>query len=365
MNISILSHSVVSPLGIGSEENFMAIQKGNTGIELIDDKNLSSTPFYAAQLSDLRTGDRLTRFEHAAYISVMDTLNKNSYPIDVKRTAFVLATTKGNIELIAKSKFSSDLQLGPSASRIAGMIGVDKSFVVSNACTSGVMAVILAKQLLQTKAFDHVIVNGTDVLSQFIVSGFQSLHALSDSPCKPFDETRNGLNLGEASATMIVTSAHKTEYCISGSAATNDSNHISGPSRTGEELSIAIKNALRNSGMNGGDLDFISAHGTATLFNDEMEAKAFSAAGVSNIPVNSLKGYFGHTLGAAGLVEIIMSVQSLKHNELTPTKGFGKSGVSQPLNVIQRVEKKPLGSFLKTASGFGGCNAAIIIKKNT
>ena len=152
---------------------------------------------------------------------------------------------------------------------------------------------------------------------------------------------------------------------IIGGGLSNDANHISGPSRTGMELSVAVRQALREAQKTSTEIDFISAHGTATVFNDEMEAKAFYSLGMENIPLNSLKGYFGHTLGAAGVVETIMSVHSLLNNEVLASKGFDKLGVSQSINVCKELIKKPLASCLKTASGFGGCNAAIILQKDS
>ncbi|MBX2968003.1 MAG: beta-ketoacyl-[acyl-carrier-protein] synthase family protein [Cyclobacteriaceae bacterium] len=363
MTVSVLSDSLISPLGMGSEINFSAIREGASGITLIEDRALSNVPFYGARVVDNQKNGTLTRFEYMSVHCIEDALQKSSRLIDFEKTVFILATTKGNIDLIDGDKHDPGLLLHIAADRIAKHIGVKRSMVVSSACTSGVMAVILAKRMLTEKHFDHAIVTGTDLLTRFVVSGFQSLYALSHEPCKPFDVDRKGLNLGEASATVILSTVHRTAYSILGSGATNDSNHISGPSRTGEELSLAIRQALINSQLHAEDIDFISAHGTATPYNDEMEAKAFNHAGVGHVPVHSLKGYFGHTLGAAGLVEIVMSLQSLKHDELLATKGFSKLGVSLPLNVIDRPHKKPLKAFLKTASGFGGCNAAAIIKK--
>ncbi len=362
MKLAILSDSVVTPLGIGSEINFLAIQNGKSGIALIENSSLSDVPFYGSYIHEKNTLQGFTRFENITIQSVEDALKKSNQDFDLIKTAFVLATTKGNIELLSSTGHNSkDLLLHHTANKIAKHLGIEKSFVVSNACASGVMAVMLGKQLLEAGSFQHVIVSGTDVLSKFVVSGFQSLHALSDEPSKPFDANRKGLNLGEASATIILSATHKADYTILGSAATNDANHISGPSRTGEELSAAIKMAMSSAKK---PVDFISAHGTATLYNDEMEAKAFNHAKVSDVPVNSLKAYFGHTLGAAGLLEIIMSLQSLKHNELIASKGYETHGVSMPLNVIKKSEKRELNTFLKTASGFGGCNAAIVIGKS-
>lgn len=362
MTLSILSDSVVTPLGIGSEVNFAAIQKGMSGIAWIENSTLSNVPFYGAHIHGSNECPGFTRFESLAIQSIRDAVKKCNSGINLKKTALVVSTTKGNIELLHSSGYNqNDLLLHHTAQKIATQVGITKSYVVSNACASGVMAVMLGKKLLETGSFNYVIVTGVDVLSRFIVSGFQSLYALSDAPCKPFDAQRKGLNLGEAAATIILSSVDESEYAIVGSAATNDANHISGPSRTGEELSKAITQALSTSAR---PLDFISAHGTATLYNDEMEAKAFHHAELSSVPVNSLKGYFGHTLGAAGLVEISMSLQSLKHQELIASKGYEQHGVSVPLNVIKKSEKKVLNAFLKTASGFGGCNAAIVIGKS-
>jgi len=362
MIFSILSDSVVSPLGAGSEQNYTALQQGVSGITKADDKTLSDTPVYAARIQERKLIHGLTWFESLAMQSIEDALQNIKPGIDLKQTVFVLSTTKGNIELLNSHQADDkNLLLHVTANNLASRIGVKKSYVVSNACASGVVAVMLGKHLLESENFKYAIITGADVLSKFVVSGFQSLYALSDAPCKPFDSTRKGLNLGEAAATIILSSEHQSDYSILGSAATNDANHISGPSRTGEELGAAIKSALKAAKRS---IDFISAHGTATLYNDEMEAKAFNYAGVREIPVNSLKGYFGHTLGAAGLVEIIMSLKSMQHQELIASKGYEQHGVSLPLNVIRKSEKKAMSTFLKTASGFGGCNAAIVIGKS-
>lgn len=157
--------------------------------------------------------------------------------------------------------------------------------------------------------------------------------------------------------------SEKSCVSIAGGGLSNDANHISGPSRTGEELGFAIHQALQEAGINSNDIDFISAHGTATLYNDEMEAKAFNLMNLQETPLNSLKGYYGHTLGAAGILETILSAQSLKEDELIPTAGFESGGVTQPVNVIKKKESRVLKRCLKTASGFGGCNAAIILQK--
>ncbi|GAC1439223.1 MAG: hypothetical protein NVSMB63_04430 [Sediminibacterium sp.] len=206
---------------------------------------------------------------------------------------------------------------------------------------------------------------GADVISKFILSGFQSFQAISPEPCKPFDRERKGINLGEGAGTIILSSNRKYAKGIKvmGGAVSNDANHISAPSRTGEELGHVIKTALRDSAFSSADIDLISAHGTATLYNDEMEAKAITSARLQSVPANSLKGYYGHTLGAAGLIESIISIQSLKENLVLPTRGFEQMGLTTPLNISNSFLHTPLKNCLKTASGFGGCNAAVVFSK--
>ena len=151
---------------------------------------------------------------------------------------------------------------------------------------------------------------------------------------------------------------------MAGAATSNDANHISGPSRTGVELCQAIRLAISEAGRIPEEVGYISAHGTATSFNDEMESKALALCGLTNTPVNSFKGYWGHTLGAAGIIESVAAISSLRTNTLFHSAGYETSGVPEPLNVINGNRRAEPGLILKTASGFGGCNAAIVYQKD-
>jgi 3-oxoacyl-[acyl-carrier-protein] synthase-1 len=240
---------------------------------------------------------------------------------------------------------------------------VHTPIVISSACVSGLSALLTGMRLIQSGVCQHVVVTGADVISKFVLSGFQSFQAISPEPCRPFDKNRKGLNLGEGAASIILSSKYNKGIKIAGGATTNDANHISAPSRTGEELALAINKALQQAQLLSTDINFISAHGTATLYNDEMEAKAITQAGMASVPVNSLKGYYGHTLGAAGLIESVIAIQSLKAQIVLPTKGFNEHGVSTPLNIQKESQFITAKHCLKTASGFGGCNAAMIFSK--
>ncbi len=162
---------------------------------------------------------------------------------------------------------------------------------------------------------------------------------------------------------MTSNTLYNLQIQVLSGAVSNDANHISAPSRTGEELCQAINQSLADAGLSANDIDFVSAHGTATSYNDEMEAKAIDLAGLSNVPTNSLKGFYGHTLGAAGLIESVISMQSLKESIILPTPGHRPLGVSSPINIVTGLLQHPVKTFLKTASGFGGCNGAVIFSK--
>ena len=138
---------------------------------------------------------------------------------------------------------------------------------------------------------------------------------------------------------------------------------MSGPSRTGEGLASAIAGAIKEAGILPSEIDVISAHGTATLYNDEMEALAFQTRGLGAVPVYSVKGNIGHTLGAAGIIETIYLANSMQQDKLIPSKGFSETGTSVALNIVTEAVSKKLTTGLKTASGFGGGNTALILKK--
>ena len=240
----------------------------------------------------------------------------------------------------------------------------NETIVLSNACVSGILAVAVAQRFINDGVYDEVIIVSGDLVSEFILSGFASFQAISNEPCKPFSKNRTGITIGEAVASVLVTSKKKKNAIqVLGTGSCNDANHISGPSRTGEGLVMSIESALNEAKIDTNEIDYISAHGTATNYNDEMEAVAFGRLKMLETPINSLKGYYGHTLASSGLLETIIGIKSLENNTLISSLGFDELGVSENINVIKKTEKKELNIFLKTASGFGGCNTAVILRK--
>jgi 3-oxoacyl-[acyl-carrier-protein] synthase-1 len=375
----LISDNIISSLGFTTEENMTSFREGHTGIKLYDDQTLAPAPFWASRVDDEELSRRFTvfgnpsgytRFERLVICSVKDALSRCTIDITGKRTLFILSTTKGNIDLLKGNSVNRFEESRTYLWYTAHLLQRFFSFhtvplIVSNACISGVLAIIEGARLIRANLFDTVIVTGADLVTEFVLSGFNSFQSLSKGPCRPFDKNRQGLSLGEGAGTVILSgdvslalsnNPVKAGYGCSA----NDANHISGPSRTGEGLYLAIKHTLERSSV---PVDYISAHGTATPYNDEMESVALNRAGLQDVPVNSFKGYWGHTLGAAGVIESAAGAYSLANNILFQTLGYEEPGVTQAVAVIDKTVEKNLGSFLKIASGFGGCNAALMFHK--
>ncbi|MEO6523622.1 MAG: beta-ketoacyl synthase N-terminal-like domain-containing protein [Mucilaginibacter sp.] len=369
--VYIVSDNITSPLGTTTADNFAQLKNGISGVRL-HNNSMSDTSFYASLFGDDTFADNVqhTKFEQLLIASITNALEGTGLEPAGSKTALIISSTKGNISLLETEVHTPELNkriaLHNSAKLVANHFGfITQPIVVSNACISGILGTVTGMRLIESGQYETVIVSGADVISKFILSGFQSFNAISSQPCKPFDADRDGITLGEGAATIILSSNPKYNRGIRvmGGASSNDANHISAPSRTGEELAQAINASLKQAGLSSSDIDLISAHGTATIYNDEMEAKAITLAGLQTTPLNSLKGFYGHTLGAAGLIESIISLQSLKQNIIIPTAGFNQIGVPTPVNVCTELTSQPLKNILKTASGFGGCNGAVIFSK--
>ncbi|WP_029271424.1 beta-ketoacyl synthase N-terminal-like domain-containing protein [Flavobacterium sp. KJJ] len=373
--IYITETNCITPLGFDVQSNIEAILRSDSGIQLHQDISLMPNPFYSSIISDekinsafakINTETKYSRLEKMMILALEPMIKNSGIELNSK-TAFILSTTKGNVTALKDNSEESfnTAHLDVLAKNIAAFFGfTTQPIVISNACVSGILAISVAKRMIQSELYDNVFVVAGDEVSEFVLSGFNAFQAMSDLPCKPYSKNRTGVSLGEATAAILISAeAKNAKIKIIGDSSINDANHISGPSRTGEGLFRSIQNALTEAQIEANKLDYISAHGTATPFNDEMEAIAFSRLGLQNIPVNSLKGFYGHTLGASGLLETVIAIESANQNMLFESKGFDEIGVSESINVIEKNEEANIEYFLKTASGFGGCNTAVVFEK--
>ena len=371
------AHNIISPLGMTTAENYAAVKEGRSMLKRYEGLWRLPEPFTASLMdrekveeafAPLANGAKYTFFEKMIILSASRAIAEAKIDAASDRVLFILSTTKGNVFLLDKKETGFPQErvlLGYAAKQMTDFFhNPNTAIVVSNACISGVCAQIQAMRELGSGRFDYVVTVGADVQSAFIVSGFQSFKALSVDPCKPFDANRTGLNLGDAAATLVYTrkdEINENEWVACRGAIRNDANHISGPSRTGEGSYRALKVALGE--VSPDKIAFINAHGTATLYNDEMESFAIERAGLSKVPVNGLKGYYGHTMGAAGIMETILSMQAIDDHNILATRGYETMGVTHPLVLSNQNQPTDKRAFIKLLSGFGGCNAVLLFAK--
>ena len=343
-------------------ETLAAMRRGECGL-----KYEEAFGMYAGR-SEVKIVEGYSCFESMIIEQLDNILTDSAVSLHSEDVQLVLSTTKGNIDLLAEDceNITETTYIYTSAEAIARRYNAARRpIVISNACISGVSAFVVARELLQSSKAKHVIVAGGDALSEFITAGFASFKSISSQPCRPYDAERDGLTLGEAAGAVLLTTdealADEAKIRLVGGAISNDANHISGPSRTGDGLYYAIANAMREAGVTKEDVGFVNTHGTATRYNDEMESKAVAWAELTDKPLNSLKGYIGHTLGASGVVETIISAEELKAGYIFGTKGFTSSDTPHTLTLSNREQAISGRCCVKSASGFGGCNAAIVL----
>ena len=412
--IEVTATHLASPLAWGTAAHLAALRDGQTALRhdhyfgLPEPTTAAVFPHQAITERFIATfgaeaAHTLTRFEQLVALSVHEAAAEGGITLDDPAVLFILATTKGNVHLLGATDEPHiprhRVALSEAATAVAQHLHLQRMpIVVSNACISGSHALLLASQrLAEDSTLRHVIVCGADLLSRFIVSGFGAFKALSPEVCRPFDAARCGLNLGEAAATLILSRTDgEVHYRPSSSSAAlshrwtlrsgcvrNDANHISGPSRTGEgvyralcatlglseESNIENLEDLQENPPHWSDdpdwksatahLACVSCHGTATAYNDEMESIALYRAGLTHLPAYSLKSTFGHTLGAAGVLETILTMVAVEQGTLWGTRGYSASGVSHELSLSSEAQPLSGDSFLKLLSGFGGCNAVL------
>jgi len=374
-----IGDSIISPLAMTSHGNYEAVLRGESRLQYYEHAFGLPEPCFISLFDEERLNNAFsalvdfgiggyTKMEKAAILAANQAIEEANIAADRDNVIFILSTTKGNVDLLEQNTYEPERPyLWRSAQIIAEFFdNPNTPIVVSNACISGCAAQIAAANQLRYGGYKYAVVIGAETLSKFIISGFQSFKALSKERCKPFDGNRCGLNLGEAAAAIVYTIGDESTtlpdntLILRAGAINNDANHISGPSRTGEGLFRAIQKATH--GFNPDNIAFINAHGTATPYNDDMESVAVTRAGLQDTPVNSMKGYFGHTLGAAGVLETILSHQAIKNHTVIGTLGTDTPGTVNTVNVALQTQPVRGNAFMKLISGFGGSNAALLLE---
>jgi 3-oxoacyl-[acyl-carrier-protein] synthase II len=310
--------------------------------------------------------------------AVSETLRQKTDSASSGSCGFILATTKGDFGALEKWIDNADQTppktspplLSDSASAIAEHFGIaGPYFCVSTACTSGLVGLIEAAAMVQAGEAPSMLVCGADIAGGMVHDGFAALHAISPTACRPFDADRDGLKLGSAAAACLVCRADaalvKNEspvLLLEGWGISSDAVHMTAPDRQAVGLKSAIRQALAMADIRPEQVDAVVLHGTGTPFNDAMEALAVRELFSHRPHLTAVKGLIGHTLGASGLIETALAGLMLEHQVVPPITGLKKPAFEDLALVRDVPVERPIKRVLKTSSGFGGMNAAVVLR---
>lgn len=373
--VHITDCALVSGLGAGVDHVWSQLLAGKTAIrevERFDTKN------YITKLAATVPGLEAEAGQSRLY-PLLEMLLGQLAQIP-PQARLITATTKGAIDLLeghcrqhpSGGVLPVQVQLGTVPTWVAHKLQLEDGGVNFNAaCASSTLAIARGAALIAHGGAEVVVVCCADLVSEFVFSGFSALQALAVEASRPFDRERSGLTLGEgAAALVLMSSAAAQRYGrvklarVRGWGAANDANHITAPARNGCGLIQTIKQALAQAQIEADDVAAISAHGTGTVYNDMMEITAFKAVFADReLPLASLKGALGHTLGAAGGIEAVLALKSLATGLVPPTCGLCCPEELVAHQVSNCCQKFTGDMLLSTNSGFGGVNAALVLQR--
>ncbi|MCF4101637.1 beta-ketoacyl-[acyl-carrier-protein] synthase family protein [Gillisia sp. M10.2A] len=391
--IAITGMGIISALGEGVETNLQALLSGNTGLsfpEILNTRHKHlpvgeiklTNPALAAQLA-LPELHNFTRAALLGAVAVREALKMAGLQEnDLQHTGFISGTSVGGIDFTERyykefqqkpeyRKFIQAQHPGFTSTQIADhfRLGGYRT-TISTACSSSANAIMLGAKLIKHGKLKRVVVGGTDCLSKFTLNGFNSLMILSSDFCKPFDEDRNGLNLGEGAGYLVleaddVLDGKPVLARISGYANANDAFHQTASSENGEGAFLAMKNAMISAKLNASEISAVHAHGTATKNNDLSESTALNRVFGDSVPdFRSTKAFTGHTLAAAGGLEAVFSILSLQNNLTFPNLIFVTPIKETGLIPVVHLKEKVLTHVLSNSFGFGGNCSSLIFSKN-
>lgn len=389
MSISITGLGIVSAIGMNLDENLNSLQNLKSGISNIDLINELQENFLGGEikltnqeLSLIAFGkdqpEVLPRSLLLSLIAAKQAWGENNISPKIK-TVIIGATTVGGMDLVEKI-LEKDVRIQSLAHNPSGIITdyladyfhLDEfKTTISTACSSAANAIILGSRMIKNGLADRVLVGGGDALTKFTVNGFNSLRIYDTDFCKPFDNNRKGLNLGEAAAYIVLENKksmaitkNKKVASILGWGNANDAYHQTASSPEGEGAQKAMQLALDEAKLSSKDIDYINAHGTATPNNDLSEGRAIEKLFGQKQLFSSTKAFTGHTLAAAGIIELIYSILSIKNNTIFPTLNHNalmpELKITPVTNIIENIT---VNTVLSNSFGFGGNNATIIIGK--
>ncbi len=391
--VAVTGMGIISAIGNGVKQNLNSLLKAQDGLsfpEILKTKHrhlpvgeIKFSNFIFEKRLQLAGDHSYTRAAFLGIIAAQEAINSSGLTSkDLLSTGFISGSSVGGIDATEKyyleyEKSTANHQYIPAqhpgftTNKISEYLKIQGyTTTISTACSSGANAIMLGARLIKSGELDRVIVGGTDCLTKFTLNGFNSLKILSEDKCKAFDDSRNGLNLGEGAAYLVLEAEHlaKDKNVIGrvlGYGNANDAFHQTASSESGEGAYKAMKDAFEVAGISTENIDYINAHGTATRNNDLSESNALKQIFNSEVPdFSSIKGFTGHTLAAAGALETVLSILSLQNNVIFPNLNFSKPMSESGLLPITELKQKPIHHVLSNSFGFGGNCTSLIFSKN-
>jgi 3-oxoacyl-[acyl-carrier-protein] synthase-1 len=394
--ILVTGLGIITSIGNNLVENFHSLKAGHTGIgpvRLLETSHRGILPAGEIPLTDaelatlagVKPVDGLTRTALLGIIAAKEAVDSSQSIAFLNRelrTGLISGSTVGG--MVATEKYYLDYlesekhaawiasnDCSDSTERIAALLGIN-GFVstINTACSSSANAIMTGAKMIRAGLLDRVIAGGTDALSMFTVNGFNTLMIYDQGQCKPFDKHRNGLNLGEGAAYLVLESedalGDRSPLCeLSGWGNSTDAFHQTALSPEGKGPYLAMKLTLDKSGLAPEKINYINAHGTATLNNDLSEGIAIQKLFGKSIPsVSSTKSYVGHLLGASGAAEAVYSILSILHGMVWPNLNFTNRMEELDFDpMASLVKDKEIRHVLSNSFGFGGNNTSLIFSK--
>lgn len=392
--VFITGIGIISSIGKNLEETLDSILNSKTGIEPVKYLNTSHKEIPVAEvkysdkelfaLGSIPYNDILTRATLMGIIATTEALKTSGIDVKEMPTAFISATTVGGmdvserfyfdfIENNSRNKFIPTFDCAESTERIAKHFGLDEYLAtVSTACSSSANSIILGARMIKNDLIDRAICGGTECLTKFHLNGFNALSVLDKEPCKPFDDNRNGITLGEGAAFLVLESEKsaflpgKTIYAeLKGYSNICEAYHPTATSEYGDGPYIAMERAIKMAGLSLSDIDYINAHGTGTINNDLSEGHAMNRLfGISMPYFSSTKSFTGHTTSAAGAVEAVLSILAMQNNLIMPNLNFKTMMNELSIKPITELIKgREIKHTLSNSFGFGGNQSCLTLSK--
>lgn len=394
MNIAITGIGVISSIGNTVDENLASLKASKSGISKVNGIQHLRKPYLGGQvsLSDQELKELLSipfnkiipRSALLSLVAAKQAWGNNAEHKEL-RTGLISATSVGGMELSEqfyfKLKDQNNWDLfenlavhdnGAGTDIIAEYLDINTyKFTISTACSSGANAVLLGARLIEAGVLDRVLVGGGDAISNFTMNGFDSLGIYDTEWCKPFDNDRKGLNLGEGAGFVLLESQNSIEISgnkilaqVCGWANANDSFHQTASSPEGTGATLAVTQAIKKAEISADQIDYVNAHGTATPNNDLSESTALTNVFGDTIPpFSSTKAHTGHTLAASGGIETVFSVLAIQEDIVLPNLNHATPMAETGYYPVTKVESKKINFVLSNSFGFGGNSTSLVFSK--